>query len=502
MVLLISSGCSRPDPPPATAKAPEPENRSVTRWSDRTELFMEYPPLVAGVGGRFAVHLTRLNDFKPVAAGQVTVRFRDQGAPDQSFQTPRPSRPGIFGVDVRPERPGKYVMSVELRAPGLEDIHELGEVVVYGSQADIPPEAEKPKEETIAFLKEQQWSLDFATSLAAERDIRESLPVPAEVQPRSGGEAELVATIAGRLAGSPPLPVLGSVVSQGQPLASLTPQTPAPAEKPNLDLAISEAETALALARKDRDRVDRLLAAGAIPARRVDEARAAEATAAARLKAAQARLAQYEASREAEGSGEAASFLLRSPITGVVAEVRASAGSNVVPGDKLFRIVAVDRVYLAAHVPEAEAHRLGQLTAAEIEIAGAGPPLPSGRLVSLSRFVDPETRTLKVIYELENPGRRLAIGQSVTARLFLSSRRRSVAVPEGAVIDDGGRPVVFVQLEGEAFARRPVKLGLRESNYVQVLEGVRPGDRIVTRGAYLIRLAALSTQIPAHGHVH
>jgi hypothetical protein len=62
--------------------------------------------------------------------------------------------------------------------------------------------------------------------------------------------------------------------------------------------------------------------------------------------------------------------------------------------------------------------------------------------------------------------------------------------------------VVFVQLEVEAFARRPVKLGLRESNYVQLLEGVRPGERIVTRGAYLIRLSALSTQIPAHGHVH
>ena len=76
------------------------------------------------------------------------------------------------------------------------------------------------------------------------------------------------------------------------------------------------------------------------------------------------------------------------------------------------------------------------------------------------------------------------------------------AVPESAIVDDGGRPVVFVQLEGEKFARRPVTLGNRESGYVQVLEGVRPGERVVTRGAYLIRLAAMSNQIPAHGHVH
>jgi len=75
-------------------------------------------------------------------------------------------------------------------------------------------------------------------------------------------------------------------------------------------------------------------------------------------------------------------------------------------------------------------------------------------------------------------------------------------VPESAIVDDGGRPVVFIQREGEAFVRRPVKLGIREGNLVQIAEGLQGGERIVTKGAYLIRLAALSSQIPAHGHVH
>jgi multidrug efflux pump subunit AcrA (membrane-fusion protein) len=62
--------------------------------------------------------------------------------------------------------------------------------------------------------------------------------------------------------------------------------------------------------------------------------------------------------------------------------------------------------------------------------------------------------------------------------------------------------VVFIQREGESFFRTPVKLGIREADVVQVTEGLKPGERVVTRGAYLVRLAALSTQIPAHGHVH
>ena len=78
----------------------------------------------------------------------------------------------------------------------------------------------------------------------------------------------------------------------------------------------------------------------------------------------------------------------------------------------------------------------------------------------------------------------------------------AAVVPESAVVDDGGRPVVFSQLAGETFERRPVRLGRREGGAVEVLEGLRAGDRVVIRGAPLVRLAALSTSVPAHGHVH
>jgi multidrug efflux pump subunit AcrA (membrane-fusion protein) len=79
---------------------------------------------------------------------------------------------------------------------------------------------------------------------------------------------------------------------------------------------------------------------------------------------------------------------------------------------------------------------------------------------------------------------------------------KSPVVPESAIIDDAGRPVVFVQRGGETFLRRPVKLGIRNHGLVQVLEGVNAGDRVVTKGAYLIRLSTMSSAVPAHGHVH
>jgi len=182
--------------------------------------------------------------------------------------------------------------------------------------------------------------------------------------------------------------------------------------------------------------------------------------------------------------------------------VRISPGANIVQGDQLLRLVAVDEVYVLANVPESDVHRLRQLAGAEIETPGPNTTFPAGRLVSRSSFIDPQSRTLSVVYEVSNPGRRLAVGESVFVRLFLNGKTKAVTVPESAIVDDGGRPVVFIQHEGESFSRRPVTLGIRESDLVQVTEGLKPGERVVTRGAYLVRLAALSTQIPAHGHVH
>jgi len=63
-------------------------------------------------------------------------------------------------------------------------------------------------------------------------------------------------------------------------------------------------------------------------------------------------------------------------------------------------------------------------------------------------------------------------------------------------------PVVFVQTAGETFLRRPVKIGVRNGGMVQVKEGLQAGDRVVTKGAYLIRLSTMSSAVPAHGHVH
>lgn len=484
-----------------------------TRWTALSELFMEYPPLVEGETSRFAIHITDLATFEPLRAGRVEVDLSafDPTAPTryESFAADAPGRPGIFGVDVTPTRAGRYNLSLLLDAPGLRDSYDLGEVAVLTRDLETPgavaPHAAggEPTDGAVSFLKEQQWTLDFATAQAGLREIAESLMIAAAIEPRTGGRADVTTPVAGRLADDlPPHPV-GTRVARGDRLAEIIPRSDHGGDRPVLELDVAEARNGLELERAERSRVERLVDAGALPGRRRLEAQMAERTAEARLAAAEAHLAQLDLTRTGEGeAGRDTRFVLRAPISGVVAASDATPGASVDEGTRLFRLVALDRLHVVGALPEAALARVDELTGAELHVRGFDAPIVLDRLVSVGRVLDPEARTVPIIYELRDPDRRLAVGQAVSLRIFASAATVAVTVPESAIVDDAGQPVVFVQVGGESFARRPVRLGNREAGQVQITGDVAPGERIVVRGAPFIRLAARSPQAPAHGHTH
>jgi cobalt-zinc-cadmium efflux system membrane fusion protein len=184
VIVGVACGCNRSAAPEATRK--ELDALSVTRWTDKTELFAEYPPLAAGSTSRFAIHLTRLDTFKPLTDGNVQVRLEGGASPPEAFDVRGPSRPGIFGVDVKPTHAGKRQLIIVLRASGLVDEHRVGEVDVYADTEAARTAAAAGGEDVpgIRFLKEQQWSLDFGTALVKEQAVRESLRVPAHIEAR------------------------------------------------------------------------------------------------------------------------------------------------------------------------------------------------------------------------------------------------------------------------------------------------------------------------------
>lgn len=498
---------------PACARTPEatPDEEiptlDVTSWTARTELFMEYPPLVAGEDALFAIHLTRLADFTAVTAGRASLEFLPSGGGAPVVLTgPAPSRPGVFRVEEAAPPAGTYRWSLHLEAPDLTDRHDLGNITVYPSLDEaLADSVNHPVEDptAIAYLKEPQWTTRFATAPAGEAEIRASLRAPATVHPLPGGEAIVASPAAGRLRADV-LPSIGDHVTAGQVLAYLEPRLAAGADRATLAAELAEATAAHDAARIELTRAEFLFDEQAVPARRVEDARRAVAVAESRLRAAEARLAQRdETLRSGGGTAAGNAFALLAPIAGRLADVRATLGAAYDEGATLFRVVRTDRVEIEIQVPAADVASARAVTDLALEIPGVVAPLPlTPHHVHDAGVIDPATGALPLQMEVVNPGGQLLVGQVGTAILYTRARQRVLAVPAAAVLMEAGRPYVFVQTGGERFARRFVEIAARDGQVVGLRSGVAPGERVVTEGAYEVQLASAARGLPAEGHVH
>jgi RND family efflux transporter MFP subunit len=273
-----------------------------------------------------------------------------------------------------------------------------------------------------------------------------------------------------------------------------------------LDANVQQAETELAAAQSQLARSERLWADRTIAERQLEEARTAAALARTRLGAARGRLAQFDAGASGRTGGGRAVFQVRSPLAGTLVAIHVSSGESVEDGELLFTVVDLSRVWLHADAFEPDIARVEGATRATFRVDGTDQPIaiapPDGRLVTIGQLVDEKTRTVPVIFELSNPGQRLRIGSFATVWIETGEPSRMLAVPETSIVDDAGRKVVYVQVEGESFERRLVALGIRSGGWAQVTSGIAKGEHVVTRGAYEIKLAASGGAVPEHGHAH
>ena len=509
-VVVTAAACQRHDDhgaKPADAKQHQggherSDGTSITHYTDSTELFVEFSRLVKNEQTGFAAHLTRLADFKSVSAGRLTVILSGNGQPEERAETGISESAGIFRPALKPQHSGKRRLVFVLSAPGLSATHDLGEVEVFDDRraATAATAATAAAEGGISFTKEQQWKMDFANAPAVERETRESVAVLATLRPRATGEVHIAAPGTGLLrAGPGGFPQLGMKVAAGQVLAYLSPRLGGETDLATLGLSVQRARIELQHAARERERLDGLLAMEAVPANRVMEARRREELAQAELDAAQQRSATYQ--------GGTGGIALKSPIAGTVVAVSAIPGAAVAEGQTVIHIADLGILWLEARVPESAVARINKPTGAFFRLDGAPEAMVleagrNARLVAFGGMVDATTRTLPAIFEFDNKNGALRAGMNIQANIYTGRTFKGVVSPASALVDDGGASVVFVQTAGESFERRVVEPGLRDGDWVAVKSGVAAGERVVTRGAYQVRLAAAQPAAMGHGHAH
>ena len=178
-------------------------------------------------------------------------------------------------------------------------------------------------------------------------------------------------------------------------------------------------------------------------------------------------------------------FPLTAPISGTVIERNATIGATVGSDANLFKIVDLSSVWIDANVFEKDLGRVRDGESVKITVPAFPDSTFSGRVILISSVVDPDTRTVKVRTEVSNPDGRLKPDMFANVEIVTASRSTAISVPLAAVLDDGGKSVVFVA-DGNGYKKREVTLGLKSEDRVEIVQGLSAGDKVVIKGNYLL----------------
>ena len=489
----------------------EPKTAQITVFGERHEIFAEHRLVVAATPTKFVTHVTDLKSLEPRRDGAVRFQLRLGQEPPIDQVEKSPTRAGIYEAMLTFPKAGEWSVTLVVPTEDGEKTIPFPPVRVFGDAHDAEHAEVADPPSGISFLKEQQWKIVSRTEPVARHRIVERVRVAARVRAKPGFSATIVAPVSGQLAapGGQTLPQLGQRVVAGQLLALLKPDfSEAAAKVAEADGEFTTAKASLDQAEVAYNRTKKLAAEQAKSPREMQEAELAYQTAKARYAAAAGLLATFKQAGGVSSPDAPLLMELRAPIAGVLNSMAAGPGEVVTAAQPVFTVLNPELVWIEARIPEASVARLSTGKDALIELPGEpGKFTPAtgegrGRLVALGLEVDAATRTVPLIYEMANSTNALRVGQSVNLHVETARAEDALAILDAAIVEEDGRPIAFVQVAGETFEKRDLTLGIRDGNWVQVLSGIAAGERVVTKGAYAVRLASVSSAIPAHGHVH
>jgi membrane fusion protein, heavy metal efflux system len=366
---------------------------------------------------------------------------------------------------------------------GGKDTSEEAHTAEAGhEEAEHAGEEHEAEEGTLTVDAEVLRDLKLTTFPAELRPGGEGVTALGELKVNEQAYAEVGTPIPARvvrLVASP-----GQAVRRGQPLAELQ----------SVELGQARAQRTVAearaeLARKTVERKRGLAAERIVSRGELQRAEAEAAEAEADLRAADAAVEALGVGRS--GAGGLSGFSLLSPISGTVLERTAVQGQTADPSRPLFRIGDLSRLWLIVQAPERDVGRVRTGSPAEITLAALPGQKLQGQIDWVGREVDPHSRTVPVRIVLPNADGRLKPGMFATAWIGTGSEgERVVAVPATTLQRMDNQWVVFLPRGEGRFEVRPVERGRDLGNEVAILSGLKPGERVVVEGAFVLRAEA------------
>jgi RND family efflux transporter MFP subunit len=318
----------------------------------------------------------------------------------------------------------------------------------------------------------------------------ERLVLPASIVPNAYRDTKVNALVGGIVRAVPV--ELGTRVATGQTLAIVGSQELAEAQMKYLSMQATLEADHLKLRRTEK-----LVELGSASRQEMEEITAVHTAHATEVAAARERLLLLGLSRAQVGRLTDVSQIVSevrvvAPAEGVVTARAVNPGQVVMAGQELFVVADVGTVWAVGEVYERDMAHVRDGAVAEVTAVALPGTVLHGRVSYIDPRVDPVARTTKVRVEIANPRQELRFGMYVTMGLSVGSGAPVVLVPRSAIQPLGETSVVYLPLsDGEGrFVERPVTLGVVVGDAIQVLKGLKPGDRVVTEGSFFLRAEA------------
>lgn len=521
--------------------------------SDKYELVLHYEPLEAGQPGKLRLYINEFDSNKPVAEATLQLASPED---DKLTMTTKPIGPGIYELSGTFSAKKTYSLTVSLNAgPGadlmlLSGIEVGKELPVTAGPASARSGDPAPSSawytspvvllggglllgmglmfllmrlrnrrvavgiilllgilptanwqtatahggddhgaattgggggtsSTFAFPKETQFLFGILTQRLAAGEQAQTTTVAGTVIPSSAGQAVVQSPQVGRLVS---LAVrVGQSVSKGQTLAVVE-QTIDAATQVNLQSERNNLQAEVQAARKEFDRLNTI--ADIVAKRDLTEAES-------RLNRAQANLKVFTNIAQG-GRGNARSISLKAPVSGIVGPFAFAIGSTVNVGETLFTITNLGKVYLEAQVFDKDLAVVR--SARSFGVTGVNDTGKSGvaRLLSQAQTINASNQSQRLLFEMDNAGGAFKIGEFVTIRVQSANGTRGLSVPNSAISELNGKPVVFIKDAPEVVSVAYVTTGADNGQRTQILSGAEADERVIVSGTYQAKMIYLN----------
>lgn len=218
---------------------------------------------------------------------------------------------------------------------------------------------------------------------------------------------------------------------------------------------------------------------------------------------------EYEAAKltytSMQRTRSAGGVVVTAPRGGYVKQCLVNGGDYVEAGQPLAVITQNKHLYLRAEIPERRFNELNKIKCAKFrtsyskrlyDITDMG-----GRIQSYGRSAELNSSYIPVIFEFNNTGD-VVQGSYAEIYLITTDRPNVLTLPLTALTEEQGLHYVYIQIDKEGYRKQEVTLGESDGDRVEILSGIKRGDRVVTKGAMQVKLASAANVIPAHNHNH